>query len=70
VDELRDELHMRLRSTLLSRGDPDALLSFADTPHGREDYEVWEAALDALPASSPRHAQVAAHVERLDAALG
>ena len=69
VEELREELHMLLRSALLSQDDPDALLSFADTPHGRGDYEVWRAALAALPPSSPRHAQVAAHVERLDASL-
>jgi hypothetical protein len=70
VEELREELHMLLRSALLGQADPDALLSFADTPHGRGDYEVWRAALDALPASSPRYAQVAGHVERLDALLG
>jgi hypothetical protein len=70
VQELREELHMLLRSALLSQGDPDALLSFADTPHGREDYEVWRAALDVLPGSSPRYTQVAAHVERLDTTLG
>ena len=69
VAELRDHLHMLVRSALLAEGDPDALLSFADTAHGREDYEVWRAALDALPAGSPRHGQVANHVTRLDAAL-
>jgi hypothetical protein len=70
VEELREELHMLVRSALIGEADPDALLSFADTPHGRDDYEVWQAALDALPPSSPRYAQVAAHVERLDARLG
>jgi len=69
VEELRDQLHAELRSALLDSGDPDALLSFADTPHGRADYGVWVAALRALPASSPRSAQVAAHVEWLDAEL-
>lgn len=69
VEQLRDDLHMLLRSALLAGSDPDALLSFADTAHGREDYEVWCTALRALPRSSPRHAQVAAHVARLDAEL-
>lgn len=69
VEQLRDDLHMLLRSALLAGADPDALLSFADTAHGREDYEVWRTALRALPLSSPRHAQVAAHVARLDAEL-
>ena len=69
VAQLRDELHMLLRSALLAGGDPDALLSFADTAHGREDYEVWREALRTLPPSSPRHAQVAAHLAHLDVEL-
>lgn len=70
VERLRDGLHMRVRSCLLVSDDADALLSFADTPHGRDDFAVWERALSILPPSSPRHAQVVAHVERLDAELG
>ncbi len=70
VQQLRDQLHMLVRSALLATGDPDALLSFADTGHGRDDYEIWAAALAALPASSPRAAEVAAHVELLDCTLG
>ncbi|GAA1431896.1 GAF domain-containing protein [Microlunatus lacustris] len=69
VEELRDQLHMRLRSALLAQRDPDALLSFADTAHGRQDHEIWTAALAALPSRSPRYAQVAAHLLRLDAEL-
>jgi GAF domain-containing protein len=70
VEELRQHLHMLVRSALLAEADPDALLSFADTAHGREDYEVWAAALRALPPDSPRRSQVAGHVARLDVALG
>lgn len=69
VERLREELHMLVRSALLSGDDPDALLSFADTAHGRDDYEIWQAALTALPASSPRYAQVADHVRQLDRQL-
>jgi len=69
VGELRHQLHMLLRSALLAQGDPDALLSFADTAHGREDLEIWTAALAALPPRSPRRAQVAAHAARLEASL-
>jgi len=69
VQQLRDELHLLLRSALLAGGDPDALLSFADTPHGRDDYEVWQEALRTLPPSSPRYAQVAAHLDQLDLEL-
>jgi len=70
VEELRDEIHMLLRSALLACEDADTLLSFADTDHGRDDYEIWQHTLDVLPERSPRYAQVAGHVERLDAELG
>ena len=70
VERLRDELHMYVRSCLLAGDDADALLSFADTDHGLDDFEIWERILSILPASSPRHAQVEAHVTRLDTELG
>ncbi|MEJ7633690.1 GAF domain-containing protein [Aeromicrobium sp.] len=70
VERLRDEIHMYVRSCLLAADDADALLSFADTPHGRDDFEIWERILAILPPTSPRHAQVAAHVARLDLDLG
>lgn len=70
VESLRDDLHLRLRSALLACTDADAVLSFADTPHGREDLEIWERALAILPPTSPRHAQVAAHVAALDDLFG
>lgn len=69
VERLREELHMHVRSCLLASDDADALLSFADTPHGRDDFEIWERVLAILPRTSPRHAQVAAHVAKLDAEL-
>lgn len=70
VEQLRDDIHMYVRSCLLAAGDADALLSFADTAHGRDDFEIWERVLAILPPTSPRHAQVAANVARLDAELG
>ncbi|RLV48807.1 GAF domain-containing protein [Nocardioides mangrovicus] len=70
VVEIRDALHAEVRSAVLAATDADAVLSFADTGHGRDDYEVWQHALQVLPASSPRYAQVSGHVERLDLELG
>ncbi len=70
VVELREDLHAALRSRLLVGDDADALLAFADTPHGHDDQEIWSAALDALPANSPRRGEVTAHVERLDRRFG
>ncbi|MBD8606664.1 GAF domain-containing protein [Aeromicrobium sp. CFBP 8757] len=70
VERLRHELHMHVRSRLLAGDDADALLSFADTAHGRDDVEVWQRVLSILPPTSPRHAQVVAHVAHLDAEMG
>jgi transcriptional regulator of acetoin/glycerol metabolism len=70
VEQLRDEVHMYVRSCLLAAEDADALLSFADTPHGRDDFEIWERVLAILPPTSPRYAQVAANVARLDLEMG
>jgi hypothetical protein len=69
VARLRDEVHMHLRSCLLACADADALLSFADTGHGSDDHDIWARTLDVLPSSSPRRAQVVAHLARLDAEL-
>ncbi len=70
VVRLRDDLHRQVRSAVLAGSDVDALLSFADTEHGRDDLEVWQRVLACLPASSPRSAEVAARVAALDAELG
>lgn len=66
IEQARDDLHQLVRSHLLAGDDPDALLSFADTAHGRDDYDVWARIAAVLPATSPRYAQVVDHVERLD----
>lgn len=69
VESLRHELHMSVRSALLASSDADALLSFGDTAYGFDDFEIWRAALHAVAPTSPRYAQVAAHLDTLDAAL-
>lgn len=70
IELLRDELHMHVRSFLLVCDDADALLSFADTAHGRDDFEIWERVLSILPRTSPRYSQVESHVAKLDDQLG
>lgn len=69
VEALRTSLHIRVRSALLAGADADALLTFADTVHGRDDYELWERGLAILPDGSPRRSQVVAHLAALDAEL-
>lgn len=70
VVRLRVRLHERLREALLRRGDPDLLLRFADTDHGRWDWQLWHTARDRLPPTSPRLAQVEQHLAYVDAELG
>ena len=70
IERLREELHMYVRSCLLTSDNADALLSFADTAYGRDDFEIWERTLEVLPPTSPRFNQVAAHVAHLDEELG
>jgi hypothetical protein len=69
IGQLRVDLHQALRSRLIAAGDADALLAFADTAHGHDDFEIWRAAYAALPATSPRRTEVEAHLAGLDAAL-
>jgi hypothetical protein len=66
VRRMRDALHEELRAALLWHADPDALLRFADTPHGRLDHAVWSAAVAALDPGSPRQASARAHLAHLD----
>lgn len=67
ITDLRESLHAEVRSHVLAGHDADALLAFADTDHGRDDFDVWYAALKALPVTSPRYAEVLARCERLEA---
>lgn len=69
IAEARDDLHQRVRSHLVAGDDPDAMLGFADTAHGRDDYELWDRIARVLPRTSPRYTQVVEHLERLDADL-
>ncbi len=69
VEQLRDDLHRQLRGRLLAGDDPDALLAFADTPYGRDDFEIWSRALAVLPPSSSRLPEVTQHLIALDLEL-
>jgi hypothetical protein len=69
VEQIRDDLHRQLRGRLLAGSDPDALLAFADTPYGRDDFDLWSRALAVLPPSSSRLPEVAEHLRQLDVSL-
>jgi len=66
VEQIRDDLHRRLRGRLLAGSDPDALLAFADTPYGRDDFDIWSRVLAVLPPSSSRLPEVTEHLVGLD----
>jgi transcriptional regulator of acetoin/glycerol metabolism len=65
VVELRERLHLQLRSLLLSAADPDSLLRFADTCFGRDDLALWQAAEPLLPPGSIRLTEVTERVRQL-----
>jgi len=69
VARLRVSLHAELRAALIRSADPDALLRFADTDHGRFDHEIWVAAARALSSGSPRRDEVIAHLRLIDREL-
>lgn len=70
VRRLRERLRSQVRAALIAGGDPDALLRFADTDHGRDDWDLWRAAVDTIGPSSPRYGLVRDHVAALDRDLG
>jgi len=55
---------------LIAGRNPDALLRFADTDHGRDDWEIWQAAFDLIGESSPRYGLVRDHLALLQGDLG
>jgi hypothetical protein len=70
IVELREGLHGWLRRSLLEHASAHVLLTYAHSPDGRFDIDVWRACLSRLPAGSARRAEVVATVERLDHQLG
>jgi hypothetical protein len=60
IRELRAELEAGLRGVVLESDDVDLLAEFAAHPLGREDLELHDRLLAALPPSEPRRAPIAA----------
>jgi len=67
VVEVREDLRLLLRQRLISGGDPEALLAWAQSPDGRDDHGAWAAAAAALPVGSARRTVVEKHLAALDA---
>ena len=67
IELIRTELRARLREAMLGDAALDVLLDYAATEDGRNDAEVWIAALKLLPQRSPKRAGIVLHLERLTA---
>ncbi|WP_291046948.1 GAF domain-containing protein [Herbiconiux sp.] len=67
IEQIRTELRARLREAMLGDAALDVLLDYAATEDGRNDAEVWIAALRLLPQRSPKRAGIVLHLERLTA---
>ncbi len=70
VSRMRQALEDGLRRAVLSRGDPDLLRRWAQTPWGEDDLEVAEALVAAVPEGTSARAAPAARVRRLREAYG
>lgn len=57
----REELEAQVRACLLRHGSPDDLWTYAQTPNGRDDYQILER-LSALPPTDPRSAAARARL--------
>ncbi|GGF97163.1 putative transcriptional regulator [Rhodococcoides trifolii] len=65
VEDIREELRVRMQAELLRVGDPVLLARWTSSVHGREDASAWTAYLSSLDPSSALHAQVKARLDLL-----
>jgi hypothetical protein len=70
VEATRECVRRELRACLLASQDADLLWSFGNHPEGRDDLEIWEACLRALPATSRRSPLVTDRIRQLHDELG
>ncbi|CAM2832051.1 transcriptional regulator [Prescottella defluvii] len=70
VEDVREELRVRVQATVLRGGDSRLLASWTSSIHGRHDRTAWVAYLSTLDTGSSRHAQVEAHLRVLDRRFG
>ncbi|MGG5170861.1 GAF domain-containing protein [Pseudarthrobacter sp. J1738] len=69
IVELRHKVAAQLREAVLSDGNADCLLQYAQLAEASDDSEVRMTALKLLPPRSPRRAVVVAELEKIDADL-
>lgn len=70
VEEMRDELRVRMRAALLRSGDQSLLARWTATPDGREDSAAWSAYLSSIDRRSAMYDQVRARIAIFDEQFG
>jgi hypothetical protein len=65
IASIRETVRLRMREAMLADAAVDVLLAYAATAEGQHDTEVWTAALQRLPARSPKRAGIVTHLEAL-----
>ncbi|MGF7119733.1 GAF domain-containing protein [Rhodococcus sp. AG1013] len=70
IEDVREELRMRVQATVLRGGDARLLASWTSSIHGRHDRDAWVAYLSTLDHGSPQHTQVEALLRMLDRRFG
>ncbi|MEW9531691.1 GAF domain-containing protein [Microbispora sp. NPDC049125] len=66
IRRARDELEVRVRSEMLSRGSVEDLWAYAQTSTGQDDAEVHERLVTMLPDADQRHAAASARLDWID----
>ncbi|MGW0042886.1 transcriptional regulator [Rhodococcus sp. NPDC003348] len=70
VDEIREQLRVRMQAALLRACDQSLLARWTATADGREDSTAWAAYLSSIDPKSPMYDQVRARIAILDEQLG
>jgi hypothetical protein len=65
IRSMSEEFIVELRQAVIDSGDAGALEQWTSLPEGHDDAAAWQALARALPATSPRRAQVRAQLHRL-----
>lgn len=70
VEEIREQLRVRMQAALLRAGDRALLARWTASESGRDDSAAWAAYLSSIDRSSPMYDQVRARIAVLDEQLG
>jgi hypothetical protein len=70
VVRLRENLEASLRQAVLTSREPDLMSSWTRSAWGADDYDMWQAQLEALGPTSPLRPIAAGQLARLDREFG